>query len=684
MGKILIKIGVITVWLVVGYSVAAQTLNEIDQNEMEKSFPIIPSPKQVIYTGNTISFNSIFWTDMVDTRLTKGLNRFFEHKGVPIDSLGLKIEMVFSEMESSDAYRLQIGERIVIRAESSGGFWYGLQSLFQLYRRGPDGEGVFPEVDINDAPAFGIRGFMHDTGRNYQSLAQLKEQIEILARYKFNVFHWHLTDNPAWRLESKLYPFLTEDDNFSRQKGAYYTQEEFLELVQFCRDRFITVIPEFDIPGHTEAFRRAFGIAQMNQPKTLKILKDLFLELMALVDPKDMPFIHIGTDEVRNDTEWVPDSFLEEIVQMINDRGRKAIVWRKGMDFPTDSQGVVHQLWASHPSIEGYPFIDSRSNYINHLDPLAGIPRLFFQQPCRQKEGDDLALGGILCAWPDNAIGKETDILRQNPIYPAMVFYSDAIWRGRERDYPEYWAQLPARHTSEWNQFAIFENKVILHRDLFFQGKPFPYVKQQNLVWSLIGPFDHGGDLSARFPPEEEILSSYEIGDTAFQWSNGHVGGTIHINHFFGFPSITNFKSGTYYAFTQIYSEETKVQSFWIGFQGWSRSGRRGGPTAQIGEWHKTKPMVWVNQEEVAPPIWEQPGLGAETSEIPFVDEDYFFRAPTQVFLKKGWNSILLKIPNDTSSWKWMFTCIPIEEENYSVKEALGIQFNPFFAVEKN
>lgn len=684
MGKILIKIGIITVWLVLAWSVGAQPMNDIVRNEIEKDFPIIPRPQKAVYTGETVVFYSVFWSDIRDSRLTKALHRFFNSKGIAKDSKGLKIELVYSEMEDAEGYHLEIGEKVVIKAGSSIGYWYGLQSLFQLYRQGASGQGILPEVDLYDAPAFGIRGFMHDTGRNYQSLAQLKEQIEILALYKYNVFHWHLTDNPAWRLESKIYPLLTNENHFTRHQGSYYTQDEFLELVQFCRDRFITVIPEFDIPGHTEAFRRAFGLTQMNHPKTLKILKDLFRELMALVDSTQMPYIHIGTDEVRNETEWVPNSFLEEIVQVINDEGRKVILWRKGMEFPIDSQDVVHQLWASHPPAEGYSFIDSRSNYINHLDPLAGVPRLFFQQPCRQKEEDDLALGGILCAWPDNAVGEEEDILWQNPIYPAMVFYADAIWKGREEDFPEYWAQLPFRNTPEWKQFAEFENKVILHRDLFFQGKPFPYVQQQNLVWSLIGPFDHQGNLSAIFPPEEAILSGYEFGDSIFHWSNGHVGGTIHLNHFFGFPSITDFKSGTYYATTQIYSEENKVQSFWIGFQGWSRSGRRGGPTAQIGEWHKTKPKVWINQKEVAPPIWQQPGLGPETSEIPFLDEDYFFRAPTQLALKKGWNSILLKIPHDASSWKWMFTCIPIEEENQTVKEAAGVHFNPFFAVEKN
>jgi hypothetical protein len=115
----------------------------------------------------------------------------------------------------------------------------------------------------------------------------------------------------------------------------------------------------------------------------------------------------------------------------------------------------------------------------------------------------------------------------------------------------------------------------------------------------------------------------------------------------------------------------------WIGFQDWSRSGgRRGGPFPQQGQWHTTNPKVWVNGEMINPPVWKNPGLAEKTEEIPFSEENYFFRKPTKINLKKGWNSVLLKVPQGGTSWKWMFTFVPVEIENNQVKEIEGLRFS--------
>jgi hypothetical protein len=307
------------------------------------------------------------------------------------------------------------------------------------------------------------------------------------------------------------------------------------------------------------------------------------------------------------------------------------------------------------------------------------MARLYFQQPCRQEQGNDVALGGILCAWPDNNIGHERDILRQNPIYPSIVFYADAIWKGRTKDYPEYWAQLPPKDTPEFNAFKAFEQKVVTHRDLFFKGKEFQYITQTDNYWKLIGPFDHLGDYQKSFPVEKSIHSSYTIDNQLFTWTDTHTGGTIHLKHFFGFPAVTTAKSGTYYAYSNIFSPDDRIQDFWIGFQGWSRSGRRGGPTPNIGQWHTTNPKIWVNSQEIAPPIWKQPNLRADTHELPFIDEDYFYRTPTKIELKKGWNTVLLKIPHGENSWKWMFTCIPVNVTENGVREVSELKFSTTF-----
>ena len=658
----------------------------LDNVDIAKKFPIIPTPKELVYGQKKLAFTSVSIDTLAFPKASSDLTSFFLAHGITVNDDGLKIKFIkknADEKQGSEGYSLHIDRNVSIKASTEKSAFYGIQTLKQLFRNSQD-SGNFPVLDLRDWPTFKIRGFMNDTGRNFQSVDQLKEQIEVLAQYKMNVFHWHLTDDPGWRLESKLYPELQLNQVFSRQQGKFYTQEDFKDILEFCKERHITVIPEFDIPGHTAAFRKAFGIESMKDVKVLPILLDLFDELCGLADEKQMPYIHIGTDEVRNKEEYVSNDFILKIMDRIKSHNREVIVWKEGIYIAADSMSI-NQVWAQHPPKKNHRFIDSRANYINHLDPFAGMSRLYFQQPGRQPIGDSLALGGILCAWPDNNVSKERDILRQNPIYPSIVFYSDAIWNGRKEDLKEYWAKLPHPSSPEFSAFKTFEEKVITHRDMFFTGKEFPYVRQSNIQWQVIGPFDHKGDLSMSFPVESQIVDSYKLDDQEFIWTGPHMGATIHLKHFFGFPALTEKDRGTYYAYTEIYSPDTRIQDFWIGFHGWSRSGgRRGGPFPDIGQWHTTNPKIWVNNKEIEPPKWEQPNLGAKTDEIPFKDEDYFYREPTRINLNKGWNRILLKIPHGGNSWKWMFTCMPVNYTENGVREAAGLRYKTKFNTDKN
>ena len=644
------------------------------QPKLVELYPIIPSPQEVTYGSEELNFTATWIVQNQFSEAAEQLTAFFTKKGIQQQKEGLKISFEkVSTLKNNEAYLLEITDKIVIKANTAKGAFYGVQTLKQLFRK-TDSNASFPKINIKDWPAFKVRGFMHDTGRNFQSVDLLKEQLEIMAQYKYNVFHWHLTDNPGWRLESKKYPELQSEKATSRKKGKFYTQKDFKEILAFCKERFITVIPELDIPGHTEAFRKALGIKKMKDPRAKPILLDLFQELMNLADAKEMPYIHIGTDEVKAGIERVSNDDILEIMNLIKQNNREVVVWRSGITVKKDSTSI-NQLWAQHSPRKGHRFIDSRANYINHLDPFAGAARLFFQQPCRQPSGGSLALGGVLCAWPDNNIGPERDVLKQNPIYPSMLFYADAIWKGREKDNKEYWAKLPHPSTQEFSNFKAFENKVITHRNLFFKDKEFPYISQSETNWKVIGPFNHKGNLDKSFAVEDVLKETYTVDEKTYQWQDSIVGATVHLKHFFGFESLTKEKNGTYYAYTEIYSPDDRIQDFWVGFQGWSRSSRRGGPTPNQGQWHSTNPKIWVNNTEVAPPIWKQPNLKEEAHEIPFIDEDYFYRSPTKIQLKKGWNKVLLKIPQGGKSWKWMFTCTPVKVVGKNMSEVPELTF---------
>lgn len=293
-------------------------------------------------------------------------------------------------------------------------------------------------------------------------------------------------------------------------------------------------------------------------------------------------------------------------------------------------------------------------------------------------QGDSLRMGGILCCWNDNLVHDEYDIIRHNLVYPGMLTYSEASWKGHDEDFgEEYLAKFPAVEDEAFSNYREFEDRLIKHRDLYFKGKPFPYVRQTNIEWRVVGPFNHDGDVDKSFPPEDSIASVYVAGSEEYSWSQPIVGGTVHLQHFFGYPSYFPKEEGTYYARTKVWSPDSREVHAWIGFHDWSRSGgRRGGPFPEQGQWHKTNPKVWVNGVSVSPPVWDNPGIEAASDEVPFSDENYFFREPSKIRLKKGWNEVLLKIPVTAGTWKRMFTFVPVDFSNRSVKEAEGLKFS--------
>ena len=145
-------------------------------------------------------------------------------------------------------------------------------------------DGRLPCCRIVDWPRLRWRGFMNDCGKNFLPLEGLYALLDVMAAYKMNLFHWHLTDYQGWRLESKRYPQLQRSEAFTRQVGCFYTQADFRAVVAYAKARGITVMPELDVPGHTLAFRRGMGIDSMAAPGTEKVVAELFEELCSLAD----------------------------------------------------------------------------------------------------------------------------------------------------------------------------------------------------------------------------------------------------------------------------------------------------------------------------------------------------------------------------------------------------------------
>ncbi len=206
----------------------------------------------------------------------------------------LMLEDVAPPAGREEAYRLRVAEEAVHpEAPSATGLFWGAQTLRQLHVARKEESSFLAGCEVEDWPAFTVRGLMHDTGRNYIGQVQrtgaghvplglLKEQIRVMARYKMNLFHWHLTEDIAWRLEIEEYPELTDPDTMLRNKGMYYTQAEARELDAFARARHVTLLPEIDMPGHSAAFERATGVP-MQSEEGKRILKDVLCEVCAVL-----------------------------------------------------------------------------------------------------------------------------------------------------------------------------------------------------------------------------------------------------------------------------------------------------------------------------------------------------------------------------------------------------------------
>ena len=284
------------------------------------------------YTGDSVKAVAKRWA-----------GNFTKSTGIKV-SVGKKanaaIQLRLNSGLAPEAYDLQVTrERIVIEAARPAGFFYALQTLNQLLPSRAVMAGVkatdvqawtLPVVTIKDHPRFEWRGFMLDEGRHFYGKEEIKKLLDVMAAYKLNRFHWHLTEDQGWRIEIKKYPRLTEVGAWRNSKvlgwgevrpdgqryGGVYTQKDAREIVRYAQERFIEIVPEVDIPGHSQAAVAAYpeflscdpqnkhevwlwqgvspDVINVSHPQAVQFAKDVIDELTAIFPFR---YIHLGGDE---------------------------------------------------------------------------------------------------------------------------------------------------------------------------------------------------------------------------------------------------------------------------------------------------------------------------------------------------------------------------------------------------
>jgi hexosaminidase len=351
-----------------------------------------------------------------------------------------------------------------IKAATAEGAIHGLATFAQLIQPGPGGFQV-AAVHIEDRPRFPWRGLMLDSCRHWMPVELVKRNLDAMAAVKLNVFHWHLSEDQAFRVESLRYPRLHEMGS----NGDYYTQQQIREIVEYGRQRGIRVVPEFDVPGHTGSWFPGYpelastagpfilgvrGPLVMNPSKeSTYAFLDAFIGEMTQLFPD--PYFHIGGDEV-NPRAWnqsesiqafgkehgladapaIQMYFNQRLLKIVQKYGKTMVGWDEILvpGLPTDA---VIQSWRGQKSLseaaaKGYRGILSWGYYLDYLraasyhygvDPLDGpdAARLTPEQTVR-------IMGGEACMWTEMA-GRETV---ESRIWPRTAVIAERLWSPKE------------------------------------------------------------------------------------------------------------------------------------------------------------------------------------------------------------------------------------------------------------
>lgn len=377
---------------------------------------------------------------------------------VTVDGPGDAVQSV----DDNESYSLTVTPQGVhLSAPTDLGAMHGLETLLQLVQN--DGTRYFlPAISIHDTPRFRWRGLMLDCSRHFEPISVIKRTLDAMAAVKLNVFHWHLSDDQGFRIQSNVFPLLAQLGS----NGQYYTQDQAREIVAYARARGIRVVPEFDMPGHTSSWmvgypqlasgpgpyqiQTGFGVFNPVMDPTRKTtyrFLDKFIGEMASIFPDQ--YLHIGGDE-NNGVEWRQSQriqafmqahhmtttaelqayFNQQLLQILKKHGKRMIGWDEVLT-PDLAKSVAIQSWRGSKSLaeaarQGHDGILSAGYYLDHMvsaaqyyknDPIPTDSTLNATERAR-------ILGGEACMWGEYVDARSID----SRIWPRAAAIAERLW----------------------------------------------------------------------------------------------------------------------------------------------------------------------------------------------------------------------------------------------------------------
>ena len=487
------------------------------ETHSSQNLALIPYPSELKINNDNFIFSSkvsIIEDTLSNKKLTNYLNtRLKETIGYKLDMIDapkancINLELTRdSALLGKEGYKLNINSNEVnITAASENGLFYGIQTLLQMIPTNQSDYKTFeiPSVEIIDKPAFSWRGIMLDVSRHYQPKEYIKQFIDILAFHKINTFHWHLTDGIGWRIEIDQYPLLTEKGAFRKIKenknpwqefeladsktspdtyGGFYTKDDIKEIIEYASSRYITIIPEIEMPGHSEAATFCYpqyickgakpgsGIYCAGNDETFMFLQNILDEVIELFPSQ---YIHIGGDEVgkeqwancpkcgeRKKKEKLADEhelqsyFIKRMEKYISSKGKKLIGWDEILEGGlaenatvmswTGQEGGIKAANSGHDVIMSpidYCYLDHYQGY-NNNEPQGwggynGLKRVYTFNPIPEAvmpENRKYILGGQANLWTENI--SKTEHL-EYMLMPRLAALSEAVWNN-EKDWNRF------------------------------------------------------------------------------------------------------------------------------------------------------------------------------------------------------------------------------------------------------
>ncbi len=422
-------------------------------------------------------------------KLYTGLNLHAAQQGATENIILLKIDPLFTDT-NKEAYNLTVSkEKIILSSSREVGIFRGLQTLFQMIPSTVKILKISKPVGINccnisDKPEFQWRGLNLDCCRHFMTKDFVKRYIDLLAYYKLNRFHWHLTDDQGWRIEIKKYPKLTQVGALRNEAdgsvyGGYYTQEDIKEVVAYASSRFITIVPEIEMPGHSLASLSAYpensctggpfkvantwGVFEdiycAGRDSTFIFLKNIIDEVVQLFPGN---YIHIGGDEApknrwkecplcqaRIKAEGLKDEnelqswFTKKITAYITSKGKKVIGWDEVLQGGA-APGIIIQSWQSFQGA-----IDAAK--INHYTICSPESKTYFNTAPEQLDlqtaysfnpvPDSLTslerkyvLGGEANLWTEYLPQEKVD----GNMFPRLLALAEVLWTYPQLSFPRY------------------------------------------------------------------------------------------------------------------------------------------------------------------------------------------------------------------------------------------------------